>query len=297
MTVSWFRALPTAKYFALPFIALGACLAVPAHAQSDNSTYDRSDEVGPRYNGAYIAVGVGATLQPNDRNDTLVFDRANNGQFGNALPTATGANAFAPGFCHGAFTSSTAGNCTPDRNRPDYSVKLGYDSRSGNFVAGLLVEGQLNRSIDYTSAFSTTPAAYQIARRLDYNIALRGRLGLTPDNGGGLFYVTGGVGYARLQHAFTTTNAVNQFTTSRDKSWALSAQVGGGAEVMVTPHVGLGIEYLYNHFRDRKYSVAVTQGTAPATNPFLLGGGRTNIQNSNPNFNFHTVRAVIAYHF
>ena len=62
MTVSWFRALPTAKYFALPFIALGACLAVPAHAQSDNSTYDRSDEVGPRYNGAYIAVGVGAIL-------------------------------------------------------------------------------------------------------------------------------------------------------------------------------------------------------------------------------------------
>ena len=297
MTVSRFRALPMAKHLALPLIALGACLAVPARAQSDDLPRAASDEVGPRYNGAYIAVGVGATMQPSDRNDTLVFDRANNGQFGNALPNAAGGNAFAPGFCHGAFTSSTAGNCTPDRNRPDYSVKLGYDSRSGNFVAGLLVEGQINRSIDYTSAFSTTPAAYQIARRLDYNIALRGRLGFTPDNGGGLFYVTGGVGYARLQHAFTTTNGVNQFTPQRDKSWAISAQLGGGAEVMVSPHVGLGIEYLYNHFRDRKYSVAVTQGTAPLTNPFLLGGGTTNIKDSNPNFNFHTVRAVIAYHF
>ena len=78
--------------------------------------------------------------------------------------------------------------------------------------------------------------------------------------------MTGGVGYARLQHAFTTTNGVNQFTPQRDKSWAISAQLGGGAEVMVSPHVGLGIEYLYNHFRDRKYSVAVTQGTAPLTN-------------------------------
>jgi outer membrane immunogenic protein len=297
MTISRFLTLPAAKRLALPLIALGACLAVPAHAQSDDSTYDRSNDAGPRYNGVYIAGGVGATMQPSDRNDTLVFDRANNGQFGNALPTSTGANAFAPGFCHGAFTSSTAGNCTPDRNRPDYSVKIGVDSRSGNFVAGLLVEGQINRSVDYTSAFSTTPAAYQIARRLDYNIALRGRLGFTPDNGGGLFYVTGGVGYARLQHTFTTTNGLNQFTSYNDKKGSLSAQIGGGAEVMVTPHVGLGIEYLYNHFRDRKYGVAVTQGTAPATNPFLLAGGQTNIQNSNPNFNMHTVRAVVAYHF
>ena len=297
MTISRFLTLPTAKRLALPLIALGACFAVPAHAQSDDSSYDRSNDAGPRYNGAYIAVGVGVTMQPNDGKDTLVFDRANNGQFGTALPNAVGANAFSPGFCGGAFTSSGAGNCTPDRNRPDYSVKLGYDSRSGKFVAGLLVEGQINRSNDYTSAFSTTPAAYQITRRLDYGVSVRGRLGITPDNGGGLFYVTGGVGYARIKHRFDTTNTVNQFTPMRDKSWVLGGQVGGGGEVMVTPHVGLGIEYLYNHFRDKKYYVAVTQGTAPATNPFLLGGGRTNIKDSNPNFNFHTVRAVLAYHF
>ena len=292
MTNSRFRALPMAKHLALPLIALGACFAVPAHAQDDPSA-----DPGPRYNGAYIAVGVGATMQPNDGKDTLVFDRANNGQFGTALPNAAGGNAFSPGFCGGAFTSSAPGNCTPDRNRPDYSVKVGFDSRSGNLVAGLLVEGQINRSIDYTSAFSTTPAAYQIARRLDYGVSLRGRLGFTPDNGGGLFYLTGGVGYARIKHQFSTTNTVNQFTPMRDNSWVLGGQLGGGAEVMVTPHVGLGIEYLYNHYRDKKYYVAVTQGTAGATNPFILGGGQTNIKDSNPNYNFHTVRAVLAYHF
>ena len=149
MTNSRFRALPMAKHLALPLIALGACFAVPAHAQDDPSA-----DPGPRYNGAYIAVGVGATMQPNDGKDTLVFDRANNGQFGTALPNAAGGNAFSPGFCGGAFTSSAAGNCTADRNRPDYSVKVGFDSRSGNLVAGLLVEGQINRSIDYTSAFT-----------------------------------------------------------------------------------------------------------------------------------------------
>ena len=292
MTNSWLRARPAMKLAALPLAALGACLAVPAFARSD----DASNDGRPTYNGPYIAIAVGNTSQPNDGGDTLVFDRANNGQYGTALPTATGANAFAPGFCHGAFTSTAPGNCLPDHNRADFSAKVGFDSRSGNFVAGLLVEGQYNHSLDHTSAFSVTPAAYRISRGLDYGVSARGRLGYTP-NGGGLFYVTGGIGYARLRHQFVTTNTLNQFTPQRDHSWVLGGQFGGGGEVLLSRHLGLGIEYLYNHYRDNKYYVAVTQGTAPATNPFLLGGGQTNIKDSNPNYNFHTVRAVLAYHF
>ena len=235
-------------------------------------------------------------MQPNDGRDTLVFSRGG-GPYGNALPNAAGGNAFAPGYCGGAYTSPAPGNCRLDRNRPDYSVKVGLDSRSGAFVAGVLVEGQINRSQDYTSGFSDTPNAYQITRGLDYGVSLRGRLGFSPDHGGGRMYVTGGVGYARMRHQFLTTNTVNQFTTNNDNSWVLGGQLGGGAEVMMTPHVGLGIEYLYNHFRDKKYYVTAGQGTAGATNPFILGGTTTNIKDSNPNYNFHTVRAVLAYHF
>lgn len=288
------RARRTARVLALPLVAIGAVHAMPAMAQDDTTV--ASDDTGPRYNGVYIGFGVGATMEPNHGQQSLVFNRGG-GPTGNGLSTATGANAFSPGFCGGAFNSTTPGDCRPDRLRPDYSVKIGVDSRSGRFVAGVLLEGQINRTRSSISAFSTTPAAYQITRGLDYGFSLRGRLGFTPDYGGGLFYVTGGPSYSRLRHTFVTTNAANQFTSSNDGSWVLGAQAGGGGEVMVTPHVGLGIEYLYNHFRDNKYYVTASQGSAPATNPFVLGGTTTTIRNSYPNYNFHTVRATLSFHF
>lgn len=269
-----------------------AAAAFPATAAHAQDTGDRATH----FDGPYVSVAVGATAQPNDGGDSLRFDSNNNGTYGDQVTTIAGTNAFSPGFCHGYYTSPAYGDCRQDRNRPDYAARIGYDRRMGDFVPGILLEVNTNDTRDATSAFSTTPAAYRISRGVDYAVSLRGRLGFTP-GGGALFYFTGGPSYARMKHIFATTNTVNQFTPRRSGAWVWGGQVGGGTEVMVTSRVSLGLEYLYNHYRDKKYSVAVTQGTAPATNPFILAGGQTNIKVSDPNYNYHSMRATLSYHF
>ena len=63
---------------------------------------------------------------------------------------------------------------------------------------------------------------------------------------------------------------------------------------MLTKNVSLGLEYLYNRYNDYKYRVAVSQGTAPATNPF---GAGASIRPSDTDFAFHSLRATVSYQF
>src|SRR3546814_14979680 len=79
-----------------------------------------------------------------------------------------------------------------------------------------------------------------------------------------------GGAYARLDNKFTTTNAANSFDDNgKTNAWGYA--VGGGAEVMVTNNIGLGLEYLYTDVKDKDYVVNVGPGTAePATHPLLL---------------------------
>ncbi len=66
---------------------------------------------------------------------------------------------------------------------------------------------------------------------------------------------------------------------------------------MITNNVSLGLEYLYTNLEDDDYVVQVGAGTAPATNPFLLNGGGTNITRSDPNFRTHSLRASLNFRF
>ena len=66
---------------------------------------------------------------------------------------------------------------------------------------------------------------------------------------------------------------------------------------MVTNNIGLGLEYLYTDVKDKDYVVNVGAGTAPATNPFLLNGGGTDIRRSDPHFQTHSVRGTLSYRF
>src|SRR3546814_7286373 len=105
-----------------------------------------------------------------------------------------------------------------------------------------------------------------------------------------------GGAYARLDNKFTTTNAANSLDDNgKTNAWGYT--VGGGAEVMVTNNIGLGLEYLYTDVKDKDYVVNVGAGTAPATNPFLLNGGGTDIRRSDPNFQTHSVRGTLSYRF
>jgi outer membrane immunogenic protein len=112
-----------------------------------------------------------------------------------------------------------------------------------------------------------------------------------------LLYATGGGSYARINHTFTTTNTANAFTTNNDDDMRFGYQVGGGAEIMLTDHISLGLEYLYNNYKDDKFFVGIGPGTAPATNPFLLNGGGTNLRPSDTRFDFHSLRGTLSFQF
>lgn len=279
------------KHFIGLAAASAAFMAAPAAAQEvTTDTYD----------GFYIGATLGGDFIDGARDDRLVFDTDGNGGFGDSVRTVTGADAFSPGFCSGiANGSRSATGCGDDDDALGYSVRLGFDKRVGNssLVAGFLVEGEMSNATDYTTGFSTTPASYTFARELDKSIALRGRIGASPGDGRGLIYATGGFAYGQINHEFITTNGVNSFDVVNGDEWQFGAQFGGGAEVMVAGGVTFGVEYLYSSYDDDDAFVAVGQGTAPATNPFVLRNGGTDLKTNAGDFDKHSVRATIGYRF
>lgn len=266
----------------------GVAMASPALAQDRESHFD----------GPYISIAGGLSAQGNDKSsDRLVFDTDGDGKFDDQVNTAAPANAFSPGFCGGVAKGNAPGaGCAKDRDKEEYAARIGYDKRSGNLVVGGLLEVSRSKSTDGVSGFSTTPASYSFQREIDYAVSLRARAGYTP-GGGALFYVTGGGSSAKIDHSFATTNTANSFTERRDNKRVWGWQAGGGTEVMVTNNISLGLEYLYNRYSDNKYNVAVGQGTAPATNPFLLVSGGTNIRPSDTKYDFHSLRASLSFQF
>jgi outer membrane immunogenic protein len=269
-------------------------LAAPAFAQDAAPVSEGRDS---HFNGVYIQGFGGYSAQNNDTSERLKFDTDGNGKYDNSVVTAAGANAFSPGFCTGKARGATrAAGCRSDRDGAEYGGRIGYDRRMGDFVFGGLVEGAKTEAKDAVSGYSTTPASYAIQRKMDWSASARLRAGYTP-GGGALFYVTGGGSYAKLDHSFYTTNTANSFDEHRDSKGVWGWQAGGGTEIMVADHVSLGLEYLYNRYSDNKYNVEVGQGTAPVTNPFLLGSGTTRLKNSDKNFDYHSLRATVGFRF
>lgn len=265
-----------------------AAVTMPAMAQEGRDTSQD-------FNGPYISIVGGGTLQGSDRGETLVFDTNRDGTYGDQVTTSGGANAFSPGFCNGAATGTANLGCKNDKDGPEYYARLGFDKRMGNFVIGAVLEGGRSHARDSVSGFSTTPASYTMSREADYQAGARLRAGYTP-GGGALFYVTGGGAYARLDNKFTTSNTANSFSDNgKTNGWGYAA--GGGAELMVTNNISVGLEYLYTDLKDKDYVVNVGPGTAPPTNPFLLNGGGTDIQRSNPHFRTHSVRGSLSLRF
>lgn len=266
-------------------LATSTAFAAPAFAQDDDSGFS----------GLYVSGVGGYSMQSNDGGDIVVFDRDGDGSFDDNVTTAAGANAFSPGFCGGFTGGPSNTGCKGDKDRGEYWGRVGYDRQMGNFVVGGLIEAGKTEARDRTTAFSTTPASYRFSRGMDYAIAARLRAGYTPD-GRFLFYATGGGAYAKMDNEFTTTNGANSFTQrGKDDVWGW--QAGGGVEAKVTGNISVGMEYLYSRFKDDDYYVQVGQGTAPATNPFVLGGGGTNMKPSDDRFDYHSIRGTVSFRF
>lgn len=251
------------------------------------------------FNGAYISGAVGLEFVEDGPDDSVQFDTDGDGNFDDAVRTGAGADAFSPGFCAGTPVTAGRPGCRGSRPTEGYAVRIGVDRHLGDspFVAGLLLEGARPGVEEFTSGFSTTPASYTFGRDMEWAVNARARLGIAPGEGRALFYGTGGVGYARINHTFDTTNGANSFTPANERDWKLGWQAGGGAEVMLTRNLGIGMEYLYSSYKDDDYVVAVGPGSAPATNPFLLESGGTDLRISNDRFDFHALRATVNLRF
>ena len=261
-------------------------MATPALAQSDDKPFD----------GFYVGATIGYDVQPNDDGETIRFDKNLDGTFGDSVLTSGGANAFSPGFCNGRATQATPAVCTNDKDGISYSGRLGFDKQFGNIVAGVVVEGGRNEITDSVSAFSTTPARYTMTREIDFNAGARLRLGYAANTT--LFYATGGLAYAKIDHSFSTSNTANAFAgRGKRDAWGYSA--GGGLEQKLSKNISIGMEYLYNRLTDDDYIVRASAGTAPATNPFILAPNTmgTDFARSGKYFIWHSVRATLAFRF
>jgi len=262
-----------------------AMAALPASAQT--------------WSGPYAGFIFGAGLQPGDSSETVTFDTNLDGAFSDSVRTATGADAFSPGFCGGIANGALpSAGCLDDSDGIDVGGRAGYDWQSGRFVVGALVDVSSTDLSDGATAFSTTPAFYAFSREMGIVTGLRGRIGAGSDRL--LAYGTGGGAWARIDHRFTSSNGVNTFVPSKDEgrsgsSWGY--QAGGGVEVRLGERFSLTGEYLWTSIDDREDSTVRSQGPAPATNPFILvNPGGTDLRRSE-RFEFHATRVALNYRF
>lgn len=278
------------KFLTTTALVAATAFATPAFAQTNPAG---------EFNGFYVGGSIGGTFGTNNDSETILFDRNLDGQFGDTVTTAAGANAFSPGFCGGSVgTSATppANGCDSEDSAFEFSGRVGYDYQMGGFVVGGLIEVGTSDASSSVTGFSTTPASYTFNREMELmaNARIRAGFTVTPTT---LVYATGGVGYAKFDTSFTTTNTANSFTRDLDDE-SIGFVVGGGVEQKFGRNFSIGVEYLYQQYEDESTVRAGNNGTTPATNPFLLGSPNgTDFIRSDDKFDMHSVRAVVNFRF
>lgn len=249
------------------------------------------------WTGVYGGFQAGYGWQAGDQSETIGFDTDLNGTYGDTVNTTSGANAFSPGFCSGDAKGPTpAAGCGEDSDYFEGGFHVGYDNQlADNFLVGAVFDYTRTGVRNSASAFSTTPASYTITRRMNDLVTLRARAGLVA--GKSLIYLTGGLAYGRVKNSITTSNTVNSFTgNGNEDAWGFV--VGGGVEHRLTPKVSVGVQFLYHNLDAGDYKVRVGQGTAPATNPFLLtNNAGTDMKRSSRNIEAESLRLSTSYRF
>ena len=275
-----FRA--TRAAFGLLLLSAGAA---PALAQAEDYGWT----------GFYVGGQLGYGFHKTRDNETVEFDTDLNGEFGDTVRTAAGADAFSPGFCGGPSFGPRPGDCdNDDKDGTSWAVHAGFDYQMGALVVGAVGEYGRADVEDSVSAFSTTPAFYTLTRRLRDNAALRARVGGAFGNT--LVYATGGGAWGKIRNSFRTNNAVNSFTnTGNEDAWGYT--YGGGIEQRVAPNFSIGAQYLFTSLEDDDFRVRA-QGPAPATNPFIrVNSAGTDFRRSQERFNTHSVRVTANFRF
>ena len=247
------------------------------------------------WSGPYVGGRLGYTSQPNDKDETILFDTDLDGTFGDVVQTASGADAFARGFCGGAATDPRAVGCS-DGDGTEWAVHAGYDMQFGPLVVGAVAEFGRSDIEDGVSAFSSTPAIYTFNRRLRNNGSVRARAGITLGNT--LAYGTGGLAYGKIRRSFTTSNAVNTFEQSQDDGDSYGYRVGGGIEQRISTNFSIGVQYLYTSLKDEGFTVRAGGANVPVSNPFILRNKNgTDFQRTGERFNSSNLSVVASFRF
>ena len=271
------------RFAAATCAALAALATAPAMAQTSDWT------------GFYVGGSAGYAEPESNDGETLVFDTNRDGTFNDTVRTsATGPDAFGPGFCGGAAIGRTPGEgCRTTDGNLSLSLRAGYDWQFGPWVVGVVGEAAKARIGNDVSGFSTTPASYTFTRDLDYTLAARARAGYAFDNY--LVYATGGMAWGQLDRSFTTTNTANSFTPSGDDD-ATGYQLGAGVDMMWSENMTIGLEYLRTSLEDDEYVVDVGPGTAGLTNPFrVVNPAGTFTRRTEDKFEYDTVSVTAAW--
>lgn len=273
--------------------SMAVLLAAAGTSAMAQSVDWRSDFSGP-----YIGVFAGYTDKNDDSKETLRFDRNLDGNFGDPVVTGTGADAFSPGFCDGAAKATRAADgCDGDSSGAQAGIRAGYDLQYGRLVLGVVGDYSAVWQEDSVTGFSTTPASYVFSRNIESMAAARLRAGFVA--GPALVYATGGAAYAKVENKFVTSNGANSFTATTDEDDADGWQAGGGVEYKLAPNLSVTGEYLYTSLEPGDYTIRVGQGTAPATNPFVLAPNitGTDMIRSNAKFGLHALNIGMNYRF
>ncbi|OAH42720.1 hypothetical protein AX777_05635 [Sphingobium yanoikuyae] len=279
----------TFKHFAPIGATLALALATPAMAQQDSGKVD--------WTGPYVGGSFGYNWSKGDGGEHLRFDTDGDGNYDNVVTTAAGANAFSPGTCGGSARGATpASGCNGDKDAIGWMGHVGYDRQFGNIVAGIVGEAGKAYVSDSVTEYSTTPASYTMTRRIGWNANLRARLGYTTD-GGFMPYITGGLAYAKVKNHFDTSNTANSFTEYDRKEDAWGYTMGGGVEAKVAQNFSIGARYLWTRYNTGDYRVDVGQGSAPATNPFIITPSGSTSINRGDKFDNQSLMATASFRF
>jgi len=266
--------------------ALGLATVASAASAQDLTT------TAPGWTGFYVGGQLGYSWQPPSRKETILFDRNQDGTFGDTFSN------FSPGFCGGSPTStSPASGCSKDNDATMWKVHAGYDYQFGETsgpVVGAVIDYGRAYLYDNVTAYSTTPASYTIKSKLKENGSIRARGGYALGTGT-LLYGTGGFAIGKIKNSFTTTNGVNSFSTTGSSKTAKGYNYGGGIEQKVGPF-SVGALYLFTVLKNDNYRVSATGG--PVGGPFtVVSGTGTDFKRSFSKFAYHSLLATVSYHF
>ena len=277
------------SHFAPLGATLAFVLATPVMAQDSTGAVD--------WTGPYIGGSFGYNWQKNDGEEHIRFDADADGEYDDVIRTGAGANAFSPGTCGGSARGATPGaGCNDDKDAIGWMGHVGYDRQFGSIVAGVVAEAGKAYISDSVTEYSTTPAFYEMTRRIDWNGNLRARLGYTTP-GGIMPYITGGLAYAKVKNSFATSNGANSFTEVDRNEDAWGYTMGGGIEAKVSDNFSIGARYLWTRYNVDDYRVDVGAGSAPATNPFRITPSGGASMNRGDKFDTQSVMVTTSFRF